>query len=228
MDKYAQADGRFVGKPGTPTGSPSRDRPLKGAHQLVLGAVDHRETAFHPRAFREIYKFIAGREPNLIAIRRKRRSTLRSRDRHAGWHSDNRPVPGARWRCIRVSPYIRRTHGGACTRRGPLPMAAGVRPPSIRPGTSRSCSRLPVRPPPISTVRRFRAPPMSCICAAAPAGACRCGGRRGYPDVAAAGYFGLPRDVGAVRWQGAADVKPGVPTDSAQHIAAFGHGAARP
>lgn len=25
------------------------------------GAVDHREVAFHPRAFREIYKFIAGR-----------------------------------------------------------------------------------------------------------------------------------------------------------------------
>jgi hypothetical protein len=36
---------------------------LKGATNLVLGAIDHRETAFHPRAFREIYKFIAGREP---------------------------------------------------------------------------------------------------------------------------------------------------------------------
>jgi len=34
----------------------------------VLGAVDHRETAYSPRAFREIYKFIAGREPDRTAI----------------------------------------------------------------------------------------------------------------------------------------------------------------
>ena len=68
MDKYAQADGRFVGKPGTPTGITTEGPALKGATNLVLGAVDHRETAFSPRAFREIYKFIAGREPESIAI----------------------------------------------------------------------------------------------------------------------------------------------------------------
>ena len=68
MDKYAQADGRFVGKPGTPTGVTAEGPALKGATNLVLGAVDHRETAFSPRAFREIYKFIAGREPDRIAI----------------------------------------------------------------------------------------------------------------------------------------------------------------
>ncbi len=60
IDKYAQADGRFVGKPGTPTGVTSDGPALKGATNLVLGALDHREVAFHPRAFREIYKFIAG------------------------------------------------------------------------------------------------------------------------------------------------------------------------
>src|SRR6202035_2778719 len=62
MDKYAQADGRFVGKPGTPTGVTAEGPALKGATNLVLGALDHRETAFHPRAFSEIYKFIAGSE----------------------------------------------------------------------------------------------------------------------------------------------------------------------
>ena len=46
MDKYAQADGRFVGKPGTPTGITAEGPALKGATNLVLGAVDHRETAF--------------------------------------------------------------------------------------------------------------------------------------------------------------------------------------
>src|SRR4030088_828988 len=54
IDKYAQADGRFVGKPGTPTGITAEGPALKGATNLVLGAIDHRETAFHPRAFREI------------------------------------------------------------------------------------------------------------------------------------------------------------------------------
>src|SRR5258705_6125240 len=68
IDKFAQADGRFVGKPGTPTGVTSDGPALKGATNLVLGAVDHRETAFHPRAFREIYKFIAGREPSRLEI----------------------------------------------------------------------------------------------------------------------------------------------------------------
>src|ERR1700688_3224548 len=58
IEQYAQADGRFVGKPGTPTGITAEGPALKGATNLVLGAVDHRETAFHPRAFREIFKFI--------------------------------------------------------------------------------------------------------------------------------------------------------------------------
>jgi pimeloyl-ACP methyl ester carboxylesterase len=61
LDKYAQADGRFIGKPGVPTGVTAEGPELKGAANLVLGPVDHRETAYSPRAFREIYKFIAGR-----------------------------------------------------------------------------------------------------------------------------------------------------------------------
>jgi pimeloyl-ACP methyl ester carboxylesterase len=68
FDKYAQPDGRFVGKPGTPTGITAEGPALRGASNLVLGALDHREVAFHPRAFREIFKFIAGREPDRIAI----------------------------------------------------------------------------------------------------------------------------------------------------------------
>jgi hypothetical protein len=68
MDKYAQPDGRFMGKPGVPTNVTAEGPELKGATNLVLGTIDHRETAYHPRAFREIYKFIAGREPARIAI----------------------------------------------------------------------------------------------------------------------------------------------------------------
>src|SRR5665811_244402 len=41
MDKYAQVDGRILGKPGTPTGISFEGPALKGATNLVLGAVDH-------------------------------------------------------------------------------------------------------------------------------------------------------------------------------------------
>src|SRR3954452_17460161 len=104
MDKYAQPDGRFVGKPGTPTGITSDGPALKGATNLVLGAVDHRETAFHPRAFREIFKFIAGREPERIAIAPETAVKLSGLVTGTpGGVQTNRPVAGASVEIIRVS-----------------------------------------------------------------------------------------------------------------------------
>jgi pimeloyl-ACP methyl ester carboxylesterase len=44
LDKYAQPDGRFLGRPGVPTGITAEGPALKGATNLVLGPVDHRET----------------------------------------------------------------------------------------------------------------------------------------------------------------------------------------
>ena len=46
---------------------------LKGATNLTLDHVDHRETAFSPRAFAEIYKFIVGRRPRASRSSRKRK-----------------------------------------------------------------------------------------------------------------------------------------------------------
>src|SRR5436309_4921374 len=96
MDKYAQADGRFIGKPGTPTGVTNEGPELRGATNLVLGALDHREVAFHPRAFREIYKFIAGHEPARIAIVPARSVRLNGLVTGTpGGVPTNRPVAGA-------------------------------------------------------------------------------------------------------------------------------------
>ncbi len=84
IDKYAQADGRLLGKPGVATGVTADGPALRGATNLVLGAIDHRETGFHPRAFREIYKFIVGREPVRIDIAPEAEVKIqRSRHRHA-------------------------------------------------------------------------------------------------------------------------------------------------
>ena len=106
IDKYAQADGRFVGKPGVPTDVTTEGPALKGATNLVLGALDHRETAFHPRAFREIYKFIAGREPaarsTIVPEAQVKLSGLVTGT--PGGVPTNRPVAGATVEIFRVAP----------------------------------------------------------------------------------------------------------------------------
>ena len=114
MDKYAQEDGRFVGKPGTPTGVTAEGPALKGATNLVLGAVDHRETAYSPRAFREIYKFIAGREPDRIAIMPEAEVRLSGLVTGTpGGVQTNRPVAGASVEIYRVSADTGERIGGA-------------------------------------------------------------------------------------------------------------------
>jgi hypothetical protein len=66
LDKYAQPTGEFIGMPGRPTNVTYEGPELKGATNIVLAGLDHRETAFHPRAFREEYKAITGREPATV------------------------------------------------------------------------------------------------------------------------------------------------------------------
>ena len=110
MDKYAQADGRFVGKPGAPTDVTTEGPALKGATNLVLGAIDHRETAFSPRAFREIYKFIAGREPEWMAIAPEAPVKLSGLVTGTpGGVPTNHPVTGSRRSVSRLA-WHRRTH----------------------------------------------------------------------------------------------------------------------
>jgi hypothetical protein len=105
LDKYAQADGRLIGKPGVPTGITAEGPALKGATNLVLGALDHREVAFHPRAFREIYKLIAGREPDRIAIAPEKQVRLSGLVTGTpGGVPTNRPVSGATVEVYRISP----------------------------------------------------------------------------------------------------------------------------
>ena len=114
MDKYAQPDGGILGKPGTPTGVGFDGPALKGATNLVIGAVDHRETAYSPRAFREIYKFIAGREPDRIAIAPETEVKLSGLvTATPGGVQTNRPVAGASVEIYRVSPDTGERIGGA-------------------------------------------------------------------------------------------------------------------
>jgi pimeloyl-ACP methyl ester carboxylesterase len=66
LDKYAQPTGEFLGMAGKPTGVTFEGPELKGATNIVIAGLDHREVAFHPKAFREMYKAITGREPKTL------------------------------------------------------------------------------------------------------------------------------------------------------------------
>jgi triacylglycerol lipase len=62
-DKYAQADGVWIGAKGTPTHVTFAGPELKGATNVVIPAIDHRETAYSRKAFAAAYSFITGKAP---------------------------------------------------------------------------------------------------------------------------------------------------------------------
>ncbi|MFZ2159589.1 MAG: hydrolase [Bradyrhizobium sp.] len=216
IDKYAQADGRFVGKPGTPTGVTAEGPALKGATNLVLGAIDHRETAFHPRAFREIFKFIAGREPDRLAIAPEAEVKLSGLVTGTpGGVQTNRPVAGATVEVHRVSPDtgerlggpLHSSQTGADGRWGPA---------KVDPSWNLEIVLISVGS---TTTHFYRSPfPRSSdvvhLRAARPLGPADAGAGAVVLMSRPRGYFGLPRDVVLFDGKQPADVKPGVPTDS--------------
>ena len=62
-DKFAQPEGTWLGAPGRPTGVGFDSPELRGAKNVVLPGVDHRETSFSPQAFAAAFEFITGRAP---------------------------------------------------------------------------------------------------------------------------------------------------------------------
>jgi pimeloyl-ACP methyl ester carboxylesterase len=216
-DKFAQADGRFVGKPGTPTGVTSDGPALKGAANLVLGALDHREVAFHPRAFREIYKFIAGREPSRIEIVPEAEVKLSGLVTGTpGGVVTNRPVSGATVEIYRVSAETgERTGGpihssqtGADGRWGPAQVEPAWYLEIVLASAGSPTTHLYRSPfPRSSDVVHLRA--------ARPLGPADAGAGAVVVMSRPRGYFGLPRDVVLIDGKEPADVKSGVPTDSA-------------
>jgi lipase/lipase (class 2) len=216
MDKYAQPDGRFIGKPGVPTGITAEGPALKGATNLVLGTVDHRETAYSPRAFREIYKFLAGREPDRIAI------TPQSEVRLSGLVTGtpggiptNRPVSGASVEVYRVSPDSGERIGGVIhTSRTQDDGRWG--PAQVDPTWH---LEMVLAAPGSTTTHFYRSPfPRSSdvvhLRAARPLGpgdeSAGCVVLMSRPR----GYFGLPRDIVLLDGKEPTDVKSGVPADS--------------
>ena len=67
-DKYAQPDGIWIGSKGLPTHVGFDGPALKGAENVVIAGIDHRETAYSPKAFEAMFRFITGKPPVLLAV----------------------------------------------------------------------------------------------------------------------------------------------------------------
>ena len=216
LDKYAQADGRFVGKPGAPTGITAEGPALKGATNLVIGPVDHRETAYSPRAFAEMFKFIAGREPQFIAVAPETEVKLSGLVTGTpGGVPTNRPVEGASVDAYRVSPATGERIGGpvhssktaADGRWGPAQVDPGWYLEIVLTATGSTTTHFYRSPfPRSSDIVHLRA--------ARPLGPADSSAGAVVLMSRARGYFGIPRDVVLFDGKEPADLKPGVPGDS--------------
>jgi pimeloyl-ACP methyl ester carboxylesterase len=102
-DKFAQADGAWLGAPGQPTNVTVAGPELKGAQNVVLGGIDHRETSYGPQAFEAAYRFITGRAPAPLPVQPEARVVLDGQvsgqglgnDPAQGAYATNLPLAGA-------------------------------------------------------------------------------------------------------------------------------------
>jgi pimeloyl-ACP methyl ester carboxylesterase len=108
-DKYAQPDGVWIGQRGTPT-NVSYDGPaLKGAENVVIAGIDHRETAFSAKAFAETWRFLTGQPPATAEVVPEARVVLDGTvsglglDNRDGSFTTNLPLVGATVEVFAVS-----------------------------------------------------------------------------------------------------------------------------
>jgi pimeloyl-ACP methyl ester carboxylesterase len=142
-DKFAQPDGLWIGAKGTPTNVTFDGPALKGAQNVVLPRVDHRETAFSPAAFDATWRFITGQAPKTLDIAPQAQPVLNgkitglglsSTDPASGNYSNNLPLPGAQIEIYATDPASGERRGAAVHRKtvgadglwGPFTAQAGV------------------------------------------------------------------------------------------------------
>jgi len=103
-DKFASPDGVWIGRPGQPTFVTAAGPELKGAENVVIPGVDHRETAYSRPAFEAMWRFLTGEAPRRQGIAMQTRPVLQGKitglglnplDPTSGSYTNNLPLPGA-------------------------------------------------------------------------------------------------------------------------------------
>jgi triacylglycerol lipase len=121
-DKYAQPDGVWIGAKGTATNIGFDGPALKGATNIVLPGVDHRETSFSPAAFDATWRFLTGQAPRTLQPVAEPAVTLSGRvtglgldplNQASGAFVNNLPLAGARLAICAVDPTTGARHGQA-------------------------------------------------------------------------------------------------------------------
>lgn len=142
-DKFAQPDGLWIGAKGKPTFVTFAGPALKGAQNVIIPRIDHRETAFSPAAFDATWRFITGSAPKTLAIIPEKQIALsgnvtglglNSTDPASGNYVNNLPIAGAqlavyatdRAAGTRLGAPAYSSSVGADGRWGPLMAKAGV------------------------------------------------------------------------------------------------------
>jgi hypothetical protein len=142
-DKFAQPDGLWIGAKGKPTNVSFDGPALKGATNVVLPRVDHRETSFSPAAFEATYRFITGKDAATSLVQPKTPIVLNGKitglglvptDPSTGNFSNNLPLPGAQLAIYATQPGTGERLGEAVHKKtvgadglwGPFTAQAGV------------------------------------------------------------------------------------------------------
>jgi triacylglycerol lipase len=117
LDKYAQPTGEFIGRPGQPTGIGYDAPELKGAENAILPGLDHREIAYHPRAFAVIYETVTGRRPETVEIKPEPAPVLDGMVAgFANGAPTNLPLAGATVEVFEINPATGDRRGGPAHR----------------------------------------------------------------------------------------------------------------
>jgi triacylglycerol lipase len=103
LDKYAQPMGVAMGNPQMSTGVTYEGPALRGAENVVLAGLDHRELAFTPQAFAEMYRFITGSAPKTLTVTAEKAPMVSGLvTGFADGVATNLPVAGAHLRVLPV------------------------------------------------------------------------------------------------------------------------------
>jgi pimeloyl-ACP methyl ester carboxylesterase len=216
-DKFAQADGRYVGRAGMPTGITTEGPTLRGATNIALGQLDHREVAFHPRAFREMFRFVTGREPVRIDIVPQERVMLDGLV--TGFPKGvqtNRPIVGARVEVYRADAQSGERIGDVPLHQQTTVADGGWGPVAVEPTWP---LEFVIEAPEHPTTHIYRSPfPRSSFVLHLRPGRPLAEAEKSAGAVVLMsrprGYFGLPRDVVLLDGREPTDVARGVATDS--------------
>jgi pimeloyl-ACP methyl ester carboxylesterase len=215
-DLFAQSRAVWSATPDRATGTDVDGPELRGARNIVLAGLDHRETAYHWRAFREIFTAIAGREPDRLNVPAETRPVLDGLvTSTAGGVATNRPVAGATVEIWRVHPEtaerigeepVHRETTGADGRWGPAEVAPDWRLEFV----------IAAPDHPVTHSYRGPFPRSSDVVHLRPARPLTEAERNGGGGVVLfnrpRGYFGIPRDVVLLDGRQPPELRPGVAT----------------